>query len=646
MLAVLPLLTFVFFVLACHRAGNGWRVSTLFASIPCALFVVFLTETLTPFRLVIRSSVIIGWLLFATAAFAWMWKVRQQPATAPNVFRRFAELRRMEKFSLGVILVIAALIALTALASAPNNWDAMEYHLPRVMEWINNRGVQFYPTLDWFQLDQPPFAEYSILHLHLLVGSDRLDALVQWFAYLGCILGAILLTRELGGGRRAQIFTAVLSATIPSAILGASGTKNDCVAAYWIVVATYLLLRWRRNQSWALTLAIGAALGLAAFTKGTSYIFLPCIVLACVGMGSAGTNRRFFLRLPVILVVVLLICGPLWARNYQYSGSPMGIPYFRGVGTVQQRMLRNQHFMPSQIAADVARSTSLNFGVRSARINSMSTAIISGLMRSIGVNPNDPGQMSIRQSGEALPFRVSFNPRDEFFSEDPIHLLLFLLAAALCIVRWRRIGWRTGCFGLGLVAAFVLFCALLRWAPTNERYLIPLIVPGAAFTSVVLVQLLPKWFVNSAIFLLLLVALPLAMLNQTRPLITRRGIIGGILTTPRNETYFFDYHEAIASSFIMAAQTARASSCRSIGIDANLQHFEYPLMAMLTNDGLSRQVRYVGVENSSTQYAQLSAQPVCMVLCLRCLDHEEKIAQYSTELPKTQSFGTLVMFSK
>jgi hypothetical protein len=646
MLVVLPLLAFVFLALAFHRAGNGWRVSVLFASIPCAIFVVFLTEALTPFHLVTRPSLIVGWLLFAVASFAWMWNVRQQPAATSNFFRRFAELRRMEKFSFGLILLIAALIALTAVASAPNNWDAMEYHLPRVMEWVNNRGVQFYPTLDWFQLDQPPFAEYSILHLHLLVGSDRLDALVQWLAYLGCILGATLLTKELGGGRRAQIFAAVLSATIPSAILGASSTKNDCVAAYWIVLATYLLLRWRHNQSWALTLTIGAALGLAAFTKGTGYIFLPCIVLACIGMGSAATNRRFFLRLPVTLVVVLLICGPLWARNYQYSGSPMGIPYFRGAGTVQQRMLRNLHFTPPQIAADVARNTSLNFGVPSARINSMSTAVISSSMRAIGVDPNDPGQMSIRQSGEALPFRVDFDPRDEFFSEDPIHLLLFLLAAALCIVRWRRIGWRTGCFGLGLVAAFVLFCALLRWAPSNERYLIPLIVPGAAFTAVVLVQLLPQRAVNVAIVLLLLIALPLALLNQTRPLMIRGGVVGGILTTPRNETYFFDHHRNFAASFIAAAQTARASSCRSIGIDANLLHFEYPLMAMLTNDGVSRQISYVGVENSSTQYAQSSVQPVCMVLCLRCLHQPEKTAQYSTELPKTQSFGTLVMFSK
>jgi 4-amino-4-deoxy-L-arabinose transferase-like glycosyltransferase len=646
MRVVLPFLAFVFLSMGFRRKRTSWRASLLFASIPWALFLAFITEALTQFRFLTRTGVALSWFGFAVLCFLWMKRTTHVPETAASADTENMPLSRIDRTALGLIAVLLALIALTALASAPNNWDAMEYHLPRVVEWMNNRGVQFFPTLDWFQLQQPPFAEYTMLHLHLLYGSDRMVALAQWLADLGCIIGATLVAKELGGSRRSQIVTAVFAATIPSAVLGASSTKNDCVLAYWIVLIVYLLLRWRRSQNWPHALAIGAALGLAAFTKGTSYLLLPCLVLACALMWNGTAKRRFLLYLPIITAMGILVCAQLWVRNYQYTGSPLGLPYFRGVGSVNTRMFRNTYFTPAQIAADVARNVALNVGVPSDRINTFSTRAFSRFMWKMGVNPNEPGQLSWRQSGEALPFKVAFDPRDEFFSEDSVHLLLFLLAGALCIFYWRRTGRELSWFGLGLVGSFVLYCAFLRWAPTNERYLLPIVFLGAAFTAVVLVRILPKIAVSLIVGLLLLVALPLALVNETRPLITRNGLRGSILTTPRNETYFFDRHREIAASFISAATAARASGCRTIGLDANLLHFEYPMMAMLGQDGVSRQIRYVGVENSSVRYAQPSAQPVCMVICLHCLDDPEKIAEYSAKLPKTQSFGTMLLFGQ
>ncbi len=644
MLALLPLLAFALLTIAFRRRHSGWRASVVFASIPWALFLVCITETLTQFRLLTRTSVALCWLVFAAIAFLWVQRARPSPQAAPYPLPEKIPLHWSERTTLLLIAILAALIAVTALISAPNNWDAMEYHLPRVVEWISHRGVQFYPTVDWFQLDLPPFAEYVMLHLDLLYGSDRLVALVQWFAYLGSILGASLITQELGGNRRVQLYTAVLAASIPSAVLGASSTKNDCVLAYWIVLAVYFLLRWRRDQSWPIAFAIGSVLGLAMFTKGTAYMLLPCLGIGCVMTWEGPQRRRFLSRLPVIAAMILLVCAPLWVRNYRYTGSPLGIPYFRGTGTIDQRVFRNNHFTPPQIVADVARNLALNAGTPSDRINSLSTRAFSRFMQAIGVDPNQPGQMSYRQSGEALPFKVTFDPRDEFFSEDSIHLLLFLLATALCIVGWRRPEGRLRWFAFALIGAFILYCALLRWAPTNERYLIPLIMLGSAFTAVVLTPRLPRFVTNAIIGLVLLIALSLALVNETRPLLTRHGFQGSILTTRRDETYFFDRHRDLSSSFIAAARAINTSSCRSIGIDANLLHFEYPLMAMLTADGVPRQIRYVDVENSSTQYADPALPPVCIVACLHCLNHSEKFSLYSPKLPKKQTFGTLVLF--
>lgn len=645
MLGILPFLAFALLADGFRRKGAGWRESLLYASIPWALFLAFLTEALTQFRFLTRISIAFGWLGFAILCLVWM--QRTTHAERPEVVtEENSPLRWSDRAGLGLVIFIAALIALTALASAPNTWDAMMYHLPRVVEWMNNRGVQFYPTIDRFQLDQPPFAEYAMLHLYLLYGSDRLVALVQWLSYVGCILATSLIAKELGSKRRSQIVAAIFTATIPTAVLEASGTKTELVAAYWTALAVYLMLRWRWNQDWPHAVAIGLTLGLAVFTKGTSYAFLPCIVLACILMWNGAARKRFFSRLPVIAAAGILVCAPMWVRNYRYTGSPLGLPYFDGAGSIEGRTLRNTHITPAAIVANMARNVALHVGVPSDRVNAAFTEAFSGFIRAIGIDPNDPRQLNATSFGTTPRFEVRFHPRYEVLAGDPLPLFLLVLAGALFLTYRRKIGKEVGWLGVGLAGAFVLYSALLRWSEWNARYVIPLFVLGAAVSAVVLVRILPRWAVNVIAGLVLLLALPLALVNETRPLITRHGLGGSVLTTPRDETYFYDYHREIAESFIAAASTARTSGCRSIGLDANLLHYEYPMMAMLQQDGVPRHIRYVGVENSSVQYAQPSVQPVCMVICLGCLRASAKIAEYSVHLPKMQVFGTVVLFSQ
>ena len=646
MLGILPLLTFLILAVGFHRRQNGWRESLLFASIPWALFLALITEALTQFRFLTRASVALSWLGFAIACLVWMQRAKRTERVQPNTDEQPVPLHWTEWVALGAIAVLLAVTALTALVSAPNTWDAMMYHLPRIVEWINHRGVQFFPTDDWAQLNQPPFAEYAMLHLDLLYGSDRLVALVQWFSYGGCIVAASLLAKELGGARRSQIVAAVFTATIPMAILEASGTKTELVAAYWIALAAYLLLRWSRNQTWAHALAIGAALGLAVFTKGTSYAFVPCIVLACALMWNGMATRRFFLRLPAIVAMGILVCAPLWVRNYRDSGSPLGLPYFYGTGSLNGRMYATAKVTPALALANVVRNVALHAGVPSGRINALTTQAFSRVILAMGVEPNARGQVMASQLGYMPSFAVRFNPRNEVLSEAPFHLLLFLLAGSLVFINYRRFANPLRWFALGLLGAFVLFCALLRWAPWSTRLQLPVFVLGAALSAVILVAVLPKWAINAIGGFLLLLSLLLAAANETRPLVTRHGLDGSILTTPRDETYFFDSRPDLTASFIAAAQAARASSCRDIGIDADLLRFDYPIMAMMTEDGIARKIRYVGVENSSIRYAEQSAPPVCTVICLGCLNSAKQIAEYSSQFPNSQAFGNVVVFSQ
>lgn len=643
MLVALPLLAFLFLLLG-FRRRLGWRASFLAATLPWALWLTFITELLTQFRDLTRTSVAIAWLLFGVACLVWMLqRFRSVRVPAPL---KLEPLSWSERLALLCIAGIVALVGVTALFSAPDTWDAMMYHLPRVVEWINNRGVQFFPTIDRFQLYQPPFAEYTMLHLELLYGSDRLLGLVQWISFIGCILAASLIAGELGGTRRSQIVAAIFCATIPTAILEASGTKTEVVAAYWIAAAVYFLLRWRSHQDWPQALAIGASLGLAVFTKGTSYAFLPCIVLACVAMWSGVARHRFWSHIPAIAAIGILVCAPLWTRNYRYTGSPLGLPYFDGPGSIQGRMLENARITPVTIVANVARNVALHAGVPSDRINAFSTRAFSGFIRAIGADPNDPGQLNATSFGNTPRFKVWFHPRYEVLAGDPFPLVLLLLSGALFLIYRRKLAKEIGWLWLGLIGAVVLHAALLRWSQWNARYELPIFVLGASIAAVALVETLPRWTVNLILALVFLYAVPLVLMNETRPLLTRHGLTGSVLTMPRDDTYFLDFHQKDALSFIAAANAARNSGCHSFGLDANLYHFEYPMMALLEQGGIPRQIRYVDVENSSVRYAQPSPPPLCMVICMNCLNNLSKTAEYSTKFPKTQAFGTILLFGQ
>lgn len=624
------------------RRGMGLRNAFVYASIPVSLFVVFTTEGLTVFHALTKTGVAVCWTLFDLMGLVWMLKQRKDSYSDQHVRETHQEVGTVDRWLLGFAGLLITLVGLTALLSPPNTWDAMEYHMPRVVEWITNRGVQLYPTIDRQQLSMPPFNEYLILHFQLLFGSDRFANMAQWLAYVGCALVVSLIARELGGSTRAQVVAAVISATIPTAVLGASGTKNDCMVAYWIATSVFLLLKWRPRQSWLLTLAIASSISLAVFSKGTAYAFLPPLVVVCFFMWNWTAQKTFLLRLPVLALVCVAVSGSLWARNHTFSGSILGLPYFDGAGPVEGRMFGNGHITPARSMANILRNVALNLTVPVDRVNRMTTQVVSGAIKALGVDPNDYYQLIRAQSGRYIPFGLEWRLTSEIQDANQLQFLLLIAAGILCI--WKRRSFDKSIFllGVGIVGSFILYATLLRWAPFNGRYQLPVFVVGAAFTAVVLARALPAWSTQAAAALPLLIALLISVRNGSRPLIDSTA---SVLTTPRQRIYFFDFHKDYTDSFIQAANAARASDCRSIGIDANLLHFEYPMMALVNEDGRQRQLSYVAVDNPTAAYKQKDVAKPCTVICLGCTQSQQKREEYQAQFQSVGSYGDILVFT-
>jgi 4-amino-4-deoxy-L-arabinose transferase-like glycosyltransferase len=642
-LATLPFLSLCFCFLFFRRQHRSRRQSLMLATVPCALFCAYLTEMLSVFRALSQLSLVLAWLGWAAVCAVVLLRYRRAPTLPQNVEVE-PSLDGWDRMALLFSGIIVAVVAITGIVCAPNVADSMQYHLPRIVMWVGNHGVYNYPTPDRQQLGMPPMAEYLMMHLYLLYGSDRLVNLVQWMGYLGTILCVSLIIQELGGSRKAQVFGAVLTVTLPTALLGASGPKNDNILTYWIAVTVYFLLIWRRKPNWWTALGIAISGSLAAFTKGTAYVLMPFLLLACWMIWDSKARRRFLVSLPLCALVLVSVCGPLWVRNHKMSGSILGMPYFDGVGAVEHRRYAISAPGLAPGVAGVIRNVGLNVSLPSKKLNVVLTRIFRGTIRAIGVDPDDPRQMTFHQDGTPLPFTVDWTYRNEILSANQWVFILFLVAGILFLQLRQKMRREWGWLAFGLIGSFILYSILLRWAPWNARYHLPLMALAAVFVALVFSQAASQWMVRSLMLLLLIASLPLILMNDMRPWITKRGRPDALLLMPREQVYFFDGHMSFADAYIRAARSTPVKSCRSIGLDVAQQHYEYPLMAIIKDNDSAHTFQYVAVDNQTKSYADAASPPVCVVICTDCAGNAEKMQQYAGN-STVERFGETLVFS-
>jgi hypothetical protein len=651
---VLPFAVYGLLFATLRKAIPEWRHCCLAAAVIWGVFVAWATEILSLAGWVTRSGVALAWVVFCAGCIcAWRIVERRPVPPAPPATVRPDGISQLFLWATGIIV---AVVGLTAILSPPNTRDAMMYHLPRVVEWIDHRSIAFYPTADYQQLTMAPWAEYVMLHLDLLYGGDRLVNLVQWFGYAGSIVGVSLIAGLLGAERRGQVFAAVCCATIPTAILAASGPKNDLVLSFWLVTGTYFLLRWKDEPNWSNTLGYSAAFALSIFTKATALIYLPCLAAACWWMAKRPERRQFIVRIPGLILLVLAINGPLMIRNYRLSGSPLGFASASDKADPQSRsQFTNGSFSIAGAASNLIRNVALHAGTPSDAVNRRVEACAVWMIRRMGEDPNDAEMLAYGKGGEHFSFQVVPMNRHETQAGNLLHFGYAILA--ILILLYRRRGSRREVWLLsGAVAgAFALFCAAIRWMPSNGRLHLPAFILGAAMLGVVLPAFCPRRLAVLAGWVLLLGALPFVAANKARPLLALESLHDGraeaqrygktsLFQRTREELYFADAANTLAASYMAASKEALSTGCRDIGIDASIQHFEYPLFALVHADTGGPSVRYVGVTNRSIIYTSAKQPPPCVVICPGCVRAPEKWGQYKGIGGRASVFDDVVVF--
>jgi 4-amino-4-deoxy-L-arabinose transferase-like glycosyltransferase len=70
-----------------------------------------------------------------------------------------------------------------------------------------------------------------------------------------------------------------------------------------------------KQPNWLNALSIGLSAGIAVLTKGTAYVYLPFMVLACWCAASREVKVRFLKFAPMFLGLIIAVNAPQYYRG-------------------------------------------------------------------------------------------------------------------------------------------------------------------------------------------------------------------------------------------------------------------------------------------------------------------------------------------
>ena len=594
MAAILPLICWILIFLVIGSNQKDWRNAYLISLLAWGVILTGLTECLSFFRLLNFQSLLLSWLLLSLgiATFYQRKILRTFNKILKKGLLTFSRFRDLSLLRLNLVLVsicfvFILILGFLAVYTAPNNWDSMIYHLSRVVYWEQHQSVAHYPTHTLSQLYQNPWAEFVILHLQILSRSDRLANLVQWGAMVSSLIGISLITQQLGGKIKAQIFAVIFCFTLPMGILQASSTQNDYAVSFWLVCFAYFVLEIiKQGITLKNTILLGASLGLAILTKGTAYIYaLPfCLWIAAWGISNLGW-RSIKPTLTAILMALMINLGH-YTRNLSRFDSPLGL------GNTET------HFQPDikyflantskhlSLHADIIRNLALD------RVITPTTGITNKLVHiiherlGITLNPSTDN-----------PFYVPSLSMHEDTAGNPVHLALILVVCGLIFILnhklWKnQILWQ---YFLVVLTGFLLFCWLISWSHWRARLHLPFFVLSAPWVGVVLIQSLNYKITNVLATFLLLLCSSWIFNNDMKPILGEENVF----VVPRINQYF-QSKQYIQSEYIKAANVIEKKQCQVLGIIDNTAGnlYEYPMLLLLKNRGKAIEIRHVNLDYS------------------------------------------------
>ncbi len=272
------------------------------------------------------------------------------------------------------------------------------------------------------------------------------------------LLLTALMTRELGGSRRAQVVAGLAAATAPVILFDGIFMSYETLEYMWWVVIAYCMIRLLKSGDPRWWLGIGAAVGLGAMTKYT--IAYEVIGLAA---GVIFTPARRYLKSPWLwagaaLAVLIVLPNLIWQAQHQWVAVPFTL-------AIHERDI------------NWGRTDLLSYLTGQLYVNTNPGAIalwIAGLWY-YARRPEGQGYRALAWMA-AVPFGLFLVSQGRFYYPAPVYPMLIAAGSTYLERQWEaRVGplrarWRGWQYGVLAVSSLVCMAITLPLAPVNSAW--------------------------------------------------------------------------------------------------------------------------------------------------------------------------------
>jgi len=236
--------------------------------------------------------------------------------------------RILKNFLIVWLLLIIFMTFFIGVSVPPNNWDSMTYHLTRVAFWRQNATLNHYFTNNLRQITMPINAEVGLLWIVMFANNDRLTFLVQWTAFVLCLIVLFKILRLCRFSREISFLSIFIFSCLTMVIMQASTTQNDLTLTVFVLIAVYFALVFLKKQNIDLRYIIfsSISLGIAIGVKGYSYLFIPgfyLFMLLYKGSFKIRLKKIAFFSISFLICIILFSFYNL-IQNYISFGNIFG----------------------------------------------------------------------------------------------------------------------------------------------------------------------------------------------------------------------------------------------------------------------------------------------------------------------------------
>ena len=599
------------FLLARVAAGRGqilsdWRLSWVFAAMGTGVFVVAIAEAASALNRLNRVGMAVAWVGVDVALLLVIfWRFRAEAAASlrgiGGIKEAWLKLNGTARSLYAAGAALAVVLGLLALEAPTFVWDCKSYHVPRLLNWIQDQNLRPFPATDIRRVAYNPGAEIAATTLELLDGSDRPINLVSWFCVISAALLAAFLTElfmEWSGGRRgkpwqkgdvelAGALCFVLVLTIPEGLTQAISTENDFVAAFWnLSLALMILLVARRPENPYYMAGAGLALGLGICTKATTFISAAPFVAGGLGLLAWRRQTAAALGLGFAMVAAgAALNAPWFLRNFNVFG------HFLGPRSVAAANV-NASFAPAYCAANLLRDLSIYTSTPWAAVTGAANHFLEALIRLTGRPLDDPASIVTYTDPWHTTHFWAPGASSILAGDGVGNVQAWLLLATLLMLPalpWRSgLGFYIACVGVG----FCLSCGYLRWHPWIFRLHITYFVLALPVASVALAGVAHRWLGIFAGYFCVGNALLLLGFNTQYP------VYAPFLNWTREENQF-ESNLYLHEPYVGLAEDIIQRGCTNVLLKCELYHFDYGLWVCLRDRGYRGTIQEFLVDNET-----------------------------------------------